>query len=47
MAGILKLEYKLFAILSALFVMTSILNSESGDYVTFFINLSTTLTEDV
>lgn len=47
MAGTLNDEYKLFAILSVLFVITSILNYERGASVILVISLSTTLTDVV
>lgn len=46
-AGTLNDKYKLFAILSVLFVITYILNYDNGAYVTFFINLSTTFADVV
>lgn len=46
-AGTLKDEYRILAILSVLLVITSILNSESGAYVTLAISRSITLDEAV
>jgi hypothetical protein len=46
-AGILKEEYKLFAILSALLVITSILNYERKGYVIFFMSRSNILSDVV